>query len=185
MIIEKIYLPLQPNFTIHLEGLAAGRTEYSWKADGEFFGGFENSEIQDAGLTVEVSVDKRGRFIGVDASIEGHVTVPCDRCLADLTLPVSTEFHLSVKFGDGQSESAESDDREIVMLPQTDSDLDLAQTIYDYVCLSLPMQRVHPLDECDPQALKYLSFENAGEEMHPQEEVQSPFSALKALLEDK
>lgn len=124
-------LPLQP-FVISIRGLKDGRSHFSWHADGEFFGTFENSEIEDADLQIEVDVDNLETSTEVECSIDGTVTVVCDRCLEPLTLPVHTSF-------------------------SKDDGLDLNQDIYDYVCISLPMQRVHPDGECNPEAVKYLN----------------------------
>ena len=79
---------MQP-FIVPLSGLASGKTHFRWQAEGQFFSGFENSEILDADLVVDVEVDKSGRFTGVDLGIRGTVVVACDRCLGDLVLPVS------------------------------------------------------------------------------------------------
>lgn len=166
-----------------MNGLAQGGTSFRWSAGREFFAKFENSEILDADLEVEADVEKSGDFIGVDCRIDGDVTVICDRCLEDLLMKVETGFALSVKFGaESVEEGGELMDggREIVFLPESDSDLDLSQVVYDYVCLSLPVQRVHEEGGCNPEALKYLSSE---EEVAGQETVSTPFENLKNLLE--
>ena len=96
MFIENILLTLQP-FIVPLNGLASGRTPFRWHAGGQFFSGFENSEILDADLVVDVVVEKSGRYVGVDVDIDGTVVVACDRCLGDLELPVSVSPSFSVK----------------------------------------------------------------------------------------
>ena len=179
---------MQP-FAIALNGLAQGGTRFNWHADGKFFGNFDNSEILDSDLSVGVHVEKAARFLGVDCVIEGTVKVVCDRCLEDLTLPVATGFRLSVKFGEeaaagtpgGGYERSDADDREIVMIPAGESELDLSQFIYDYVCTSLPMRRVHPDGECNPEAVRYLKDENSAGEEAPAS-TESPFAALKDIL---
>lgn len=103
-----------------------------WHADGQFFASFENSEIKDADLDIAVDIDNDEFEIAVECGIQGTVTVICDRCLEDLVLPVSTSF-------------------------VEDETLDLNQDIYDFVCLSLPMRRVHPDGECNEETLRYLS----------------------------
>lgn len=177
---------MQP-FIIALNGLAAGKSQFRWHAEGQFFSGFENSEILDADVDVDVIVEKSGRYIGVDLDIEGKVTVECDRCLADLELPVSASPKFSVKFG----ESSEKEDitnegeREIIFLPEADTDMDLSQIIYDYVCISLPLSRVHEDGGCDPETVKYLCTEESLADQETAETVESPFAALKSLLEEK
>ena len=177
MIIEKIFVPLQP-FVIPLSGLTQGGTQFKWRADGKFFGNSGNSEILDANLEVDVHVEKASRFFGVDAAIAGKVTVLCDRCLEELELSVNTGFKLSVKFGES-AETADAGDREIVMIPDGSSELDLSQFVYDYTCISLPMQRIHPEGGCNPEALKYLSTEETATEAPA---AGSPFAVLKDIL---
>ncbi len=171
---------MKDDFIVPLNGLAQGRTEFFRSVGKEFFERFENSEILDAGLDVKVVVEKSGRFIGVDCEIDGDVTVTCDRCLGDLRLPVSTGFALSIKFGDPDSAGEAEGDREIVVLPVTDTDLDLSQTVYDYICLSLPVQRVHEEGECDPETVRFLSSEDDEELLR--KDSSTPFAVLGDLL---
>ena len=127
---------MQP-FIVKLNGLASGRTVFNWKADVKFFEQFGNTDILAADLDVTAKVVNHGVTVDVECSVEGKVTVPCDRCLDDLELDVETSF----------SE---------VYTPE-DSSLDLSQDIYDYVCTALPLQRVHPEGECNPVTIKFLS----------------------------
>ena len=122
---------MQP-FVISVKGLKPGRSHLDWHADGQFFASFENSEIKDADLDIAVDIDNDEFEIVVECRIQGTVTVICDRCLEDLVLPVSTSF-------------------------EEDETLDLNQDIYDFVCLSLPMRKVHPDGECNEETLRYLS----------------------------
>ena len=122
---------MQP-FVISVKGLKPGRSHLDWHADGQFFASFENSEIKDADLDIAVDIDNDEFEIAVECRIQGTVTVICDRCLEDLVLPVSTSF-------------------------EEDETLDLNQDIYDFVCLSLPMRRVHLDGECNEETLRYLS----------------------------
>ena len=177
---------MEDDFIVPLNGLAQGRTSFRRRVGKEFFEYFENSEILDADLDVLVEVEKSGRFIGIDCVIEGNVTVICDRCLEDLVIPVNTGFKQSVKFGDRpvSEEDCDSDEmegeREIVRIPLSETDLDLSQAVYDYICLSLPVQRVHKEGGCNPEAIKYLNSENDRE---PKEkDSSSPFAGLKDLL---
>lgn len=85
---------------------------------------------------VTAAVVGHGATVDVECSISGTVTVPCDRCLDELELEVETGF----------SE---------VYTPDT-AELDLSQDVYDYVCTALPLQRVHPEGECNPETIKFL-----------------------------
>ena len=168
-------------FIIPLNGLAAGETKFSWQAGKEFFDSFENSEILDAELQIEASVEKLGRYIGVDCDIQGEVTVECDRCLEDLDLPIDVEIRLSVKYGsEDSSEDHQEGEREVIFIPADDAQMNMGQIIYDYVCLSLPMQRVHAPGECNPAAMRY--FDAHQESISEDQEGENPFAALKNMF---
>ena len=175
-----LWVDMNDKFIIPLNGLASGENRFSWHAGKEFFETFENAEILDADLDVSVTVEKSGRYVGVDCEIDGSVTVACDRCMEDLRMPVGTDIMLSVKFGDEESsEDHQEGEREIVFVPEGDAEMDLSQIIYDYVCLALPMQRHHEDGGCNPAAIRYLA---GGEPVKAEEDVNNPFAALKELM---
>ena len=172
------------DYIIPLNGWAAGEREYHWQAGLKFFQTFDNAEILDSAVDVEARAVKSGHYIGVDLDIRGSVTVPCDRCLEDLTLPVEAYPAFSVKFGeeDASEEEMREGSREILILSTSDTELDMSQAIYDYVCLSLPMQRVHAEGECNPDTVRFLGHEPENEEAG---DTNSPFAALKGLFDGK
>lgn len=174
---------MKEDFIVPLNGLAEGRTDFSVHAGKEFFEAFGNSEIIDADVDIEVSVEKSGRYTGLDLVLSGTLTVPCDRCLEDLVLPVEAAPRFSVKFGEApESEDAlKEGEREIIFLPESDSDLDLSQIIYDFSCISLPVKRVHPDGLCNPETVRFLNSKT----QEPQKEDENPFAALKELFDKK
>ncbi|MBO4263305.1 MAG: DUF177 domain-containing protein [Bacteroidales bacterium] len=127
---------MQP-FVINLEDSASSGRKQSWKADGQFFGKFGNTDILDADLEVVATFSDHGATVDVAVSVSGTVTVPCDRCLGDLVIPVDTSF-------------------EETYTPQGPG-LDISQEVYDYVCTGLPLQRIHEEGTCDAETTKYLS----------------------------
>ena len=136
MLIEKKLLTLQP-FVVKLTAMAPGTNRFSWHAGAEFFETFGNVEILDADLEVTADVISRGLTVDAACTIAGGVTVACDRCLEDLVIPVEVSFEETYTPEGGE--------------------LDLSQDVYDFVCISLPLQRVHPEGECNQETTKYLS----------------------------
>ena len=67
---------MNENFIIPLNGLTAGKNEFFLHAGKEFFDSFENEEIFNADLHIEVFVEKSGRYIGVDCE-DGHRPALC------------------------------------------------------------------------------------------------------------
>ena len=175
-----LWVSMNNEFIIPLNGLTTGQHEYEWKVGKEFFESFENSEILDAELVTSVVVDKSGRYLGIDCDVTGDVTVECDRCLDDLKMPVDVEVRLSVKYGDEDSSDEHHEgEREVVFVPETDAEFDMSQIIYDYVCLNLPMQRVHDDGDCNPDALVHLS---TGGAVEAELDGDNPFAALKDMF---
>ena len=167
-------------FIIPLNGLTAGQHEYDWTVGKEFFEGFDNSEILDAELDAFVRVEKSGRYLGIDCEVTGDVTVECDRCLDELRMPIDVEIRLSVKYGEEESSDEHREgEREVIFIPATDAEFDMSQIIYDYVCLALPMQRIHDEGECNPDALRYLS---TGAPDDAAADDNNPFASLKELF---
>ena len=169
---------------IPLNDWAAGERQYRFHAGLEFFQTFDNSEILDADVNVEVLVAKEGmRRVEADLHLSGTVTVACDRCLEPLVLPVDAEPSFSVRFDVPEDDFSELG-KEVLPLSAADADLDLRQAVYDYVCLSLPLQRVHPEGECNPDTIRFLSQEERKDE-EAEAQANSPFAALKGLFDSK
>ena len=199
MIFKKYLLPLRSYlfmgdmkdaFIIPLNGLKQGRTRFSWKAGAEFFRNFDNKDIKDAEILVDVEVEKSGTYLGIDAVVSGNLTVACDRCGADVSLPVRSRISQSIKFGTEPVSGeeivvSEEDERETVYLPEDGGELDMSQTVYDFACLALPMKKVHPDGECDPVALRFLSGEDFVPEERNEDKAESPFAVLKGLFDEE
>lgn len=180
---------MKNDFIIPLNGLPVGKADYAWHAGKEFFGSFGDSEILDADVDVDAHVEKSGDGLGLDCKIKGRLTVPCDRCLEPLDLPVDKTWILNVKFGEEPDEGEVieldgDDEKETVYFPSGSARIDLSQVVYDYTVLSLPAKRVHPDGQCNPEVMRFLT-EDPGVDTEPAEDGK-PFDALKGLFgEDK
>ena len=153
------------SFIIPLSGWAAGERKFRFHADTEFFQKFDNTEILDADVNVEIRVTKEGmQKVEAVLHLQGTVTVPCNRCLEPVVIPV------------------EANPSEVLAPGEEEVDWDLSQAVYDYVCLSLPLQRVHPEGECNPDTVRFLSRKERGDE---EAASSSPFAALKGLFDSK
>lgn len=170
-------------FIIQIKGLQIGKHLYNFPISGSFFRSFDNSQILDADLQADVELEKGGGWMNVTAQVTGDVTVECDRCLDDVVLPMDFECSMAVKF----AKSVEDDDGdEFIIMDPTDSELDLTQFLYDYVCLNLPLQKVHREGECNSEMMQKLGSVNAAAARNEGEvAANSPFGALKGLFDNK
>lgn len=130
-------------YVIQFVGLPVGKHEYEFRAGDKFFEHFEYSEITQGNVTIKMTLLKQSTMLSLDFIIGGTVKVNCDLCTDEFDLPISGEYKLLVKIGG--SDSGDEDD-DIITIAATEHELDLAQYIYEYIVLSLPIRRVHPLD---------------------------------------
>lgn len=168
---------------IQFSGLKSGVYHYDFTLDNSFFSEYKNEKILDANIVFDVKLEKKERMLLFYFTFSGEVTTTCDRCLGEMRLPVEGEQSLCVKFSDTE----QSDDEDVIILPENEYKIDLAQWMYEYVAVSIPMQCVHPDDAegnstCDPEMLKYLSEETEGEATQTNEdEIDPRWEALKNL----
>ena len=166
---------------VQFSSLKPGRYEYEFVLGDTFFEAFENDELREGKVDFEVILEKHEHMLLFNFSFKGKVKSTCDRCLGELEVPVEGEEKLCVKFSDTET----CDDDDVVILPESAFKIDLAQWMYEYVVVSLPMQKVHPEGECDAEMLKYITEERE-EETEPAEgdgETDPRWAALKELLE--
>ena len=140
---------------IQFSGLKPGKYSYEYTLDNAFFEGYENDELRDGKVDFEVILERRERMLMFYFTFHGKVNTTCDRCLGEMEVPVEGEEQLCVKFSDTET----SEDENVVYLPENAYQIDLAQWMYEYVAVSMPIQKVHPEGECNPEMLKYISDE--------------------------
>ena len=149
-------------YVIPFVGLKEGVHDYSYEIDNKFFESFDYSEVEDGDIRAEVSMDRKERMLIFDFNIKGILLIPCDRCLEELRYPVDVKERLIVKFGHEHREETE----EIIIIPDTDSHIDISSFIYEYIMLALPLKKAHEEGEggCDPAVLDKLNKHTSSEE---------------------
>lgn len=171
------------DYKIQISGLKPGRYEYEFSVGGELFREFGNTQISDGNLTAYVALDKGTGWMNVSCEVKGSVTVECDRCLEDLVIPVDFTADLAIKTAKIGEETEEADD--FIIIDPSEGEVDLKQFIYDYICVNLPLKKVHGEGECNPAALKKLEEMRADETTVRDTDTYSPFGALGEMLANK
>ncbi len=87
--------------------MKADSAKYEFTLDNQFFVDLDGPEVQKGKLAVELNVKKTSGVFLLDFQTEGFVIVPCDRCLDEMELPVSTSDKLKVKLGSSFAEEGE------------------------------------------------------------------------------
>ena len=139
-------------FTIPFGGLQEGKHDYEFEIRAMFFDQFEYSEIEKSDVNVKLTLFKESAMFILEFSLQGTVAVMCDRCSDFFDIPIKGKYRLIVKFGEEKHEETD----EIIVIPYTDSALDISQYIYEYINLLLPKSRVHPKGQCNPEVIQKL-----------------------------
>jgi uncharacterized protein len=163
-------------YIVPVKGLSAGKHEYDFTVDSKFFEAFENSEIFGASVDIHLTMDKQPGFISIEGRMSGFVVTTCDRCLAEMKVMVDAPLSLLVKYAKVKEEP---ENEEVIFLDLADPDVDLRQFFYDYICLAMPVKRVHNEGDCDPDMLEKLEKLKGKEK---ESEKASPFDKLKKLM---
>lgn len=125
-----IRIPIAPTAT----------SEVTYQLDDRFFESFEGSLLEKGSLDVQVKLDKTPRHIQLFFSIQGQVELSCDRTLELFDYPIHIDQVVHFKIGDENKEL----DVDLYMIDRQASKIELAQHIYDFVSLAVPMKQLHP-----------------------------------------
>jgi uncharacterized metal-binding protein YceD (DUF177 family) len=153
-------------YEIAWKGLKDGHHVYEYDTDAAFFQPWIDS-LDPEMLTWKgkVTVDflKDTSLFQLHFRIEGTYESICDRCGDPLPIEVWDEHKLIIKLVDAEVEDPESvEDADFTVIQRSETVIDLAEWIYEYILLSLPIQKLHGEDSdgrsmCNPEALKYLT----------------------------
>ncbi len=158
-------------FNIEIYKLANGIHKYNFEVKDSFFEHFENSLIEKGSALVVVELEKSDTFIKMGFDIQGMYELICDRSLESFFQHFSTHEKVIFKFG---PEVQELDDDIYVILKNTQR-LNIAQLVYEFISITIPMKKLHPRYENDleneDEILIYSSEdEDQGNESEAQEE---------------
>lgn len=145
-------------YSIPFAGLATGSHQFDYEIDEQFFEAFGNSEISNAHVHVGLDFNKSESVLTLSFKINGTVKLICDRCTELFDFPVTTNELLLIRFG----EEGSSINDDIIVIGYGEHQINIAQHIYDYLCLQIPMKVVHADDEngnstCNQEVLKLIS----------------------------
>ncbi len=174
------------DYSISFKGLKNGLHNFEYQIGASFFNLFENPLVENGQLNAVVSLNKSQNLLVVDFNISGTVNSICDNCLAPIEIPVDCSNRLYFNFGLEYAEQSE----EIIVLAYEDHQINVAQWLYEFIIVSIPIRHIHPEDEngnstCNIQMLDRLDAYLVKEEstLEKKESNSDPrWDALKKLI---
>lgn len=140
-------------FQIDIFKLKNSKHDYEFEFDSNFFAEFEGTTVEEGHGNVFATVDKTESLIKLTIKINGVVKLKCDRSLDDFDFPLVTNKSILFKYGEEEKEI----DDEIIMITRSTQRINLAQYIYEFVGIEIPMKKLHPryTNETDEDELVY------------------------------
>ena len=91
---------------------------------------------------VKLHLDKKSGFMFLKFEIGGSLEVTCDRCNSNLPLELWDEFNITVKMvEEPELMNGQEDDPDVYYIGRGESHIDVANWIYEFINLSIPMQK--------------------------------------------
>ncbi len=149
-------------FEIAFVGLKPGVHEFEYEIGKEFFAKYGEQDFMDCSAKVKLFFDKKNSFFQLKFDIDGKVEVVCDRCSNALNKQLWEEFKIIVKLVENpETMNLQEDDPDIYYISRGESHLDVEGWIYEFVMLSIPLQRMCNEDEiggeqCNSEVLEKL-----------------------------
>jgi len=135
-------------FEIAFEGLKPGINEFSYEVDDKFFAEKGTVDFTNCTAKIKLQLDKKNSFMLLKFEIGGKADVACDRCNNALTMDLWDEFNMVVKMVDNPDEmNQQEEDPDVFYISKTESHLYLNDWIYEFVSLSVPVQKLCSAEE--------------------------------------
>ncbi|MDB5192106.1 MAG: hypothetical protein JWQ96_1669 [Segetibacter sp.] len=159
---KKRLMSQRREFEIAFVGLKPGEHEFSYVITDAFFEPFQQQDFTNCNSKVNLKLDKKSGFMLLKFDVDGKVEVMCDRCGNNLPLQLWDEFNLVVKMVDEPAVMNEQEeDPDVYYISKGESHLHIAEWIYEFINLSIPMQKMCKDDEiggpqCNTEVLEKL-----------------------------
>lgn len=167
------------SFNIDIFNLSNGSHDYHFEITDAFFELFPGELVTRGGGDVNLVLIKSDTMIDLSFKINVVVVLECDRSLELFDYKIDLTKGLILKFGD---EEYEQDD-EIIVIPHDKQRINVAQHIYEFIGLAIPMKKLHPKfkDEDVGDEIIYSSDADSEKEDNDDEAIDPRWSKLKNL----
>jgi uncharacterized metal-binding protein YceD (DUF177 family) len=144
-------MSLRREYEIAFVGLKPGIHEFDYQVDDTFFEEFQEQDFKNCEANVKLLLDKSsGSFMILKFEIGGSLQVICDRCSNNLPLQLFEEFVLTVKMvEEPEVMNEQEEDPDVYYISKGESHLDVKNWIYEFINLSIPMQKTCEYENMD------------------------------------
>lgn len=149
-------------YEIAFVGLKPGTHVYEYQIEDKFFVPYGVQDFEQCHTKVKLSLDKNTGFMQLKFDVDGTAKVGCDRCGNALQMQLWDEFNLIVKMvDDPEVMNEQEEDPDVYYISRGESHLHLSDWIYEFINLSIPLQKMCKESEiggpkCNKEVLEKL-----------------------------
>jgi uncharacterized metal-binding protein YceD (DUF177 family) len=150
-------------YEIAFVGLKPGIHEFHFDVDDKFFEEYGVQDFQNLKAQVKLSLEKSSSFMMLRFEIGGKADVTCDRCNNELPMQLFEDFTVTVRITeDPDIMNEQEEDPDVYYISRGESHLDVKNWLYEFVNLSIPMQKTCEYENmdgpyCSPEARDLLN----------------------------
>lgn len=138
---------------------------HEFEGNDDFFEALDQELIQKGKFKAKVVLNKNETMIQMMYHITGSVELTCDRSLDLFDFPVDITQKMILKFSDHNEEITE----ELMLIDRNTQYINVAQDIFDFIGLQIPIKKLHPRFIKDE--VTYESLMKKFEEEYEEEDI--------------
>jgi uncharacterized metal-binding protein YceD (DUF177 family) len=135
---------------------------FEYRVEDKFFVPYGEQDFTNCIANIKLSLDKKNGFMQLKFDVDGTVDVICDKCGNTLPMQLWDEFNIIVKIVDEpEVMNEQEEDPDVYYISRGESHLHMADWIYEFVNLSIPLQKMCKEEEmggakCNIEVLEKL-----------------------------
>ena len=138
--IKSVQKSVLNTFKIDIFRLENKQYLHEFEGNNDFFEALDQELIQKGSFKATVVLNKNETMIQMMYHITGSVELTCDRSLDLFDFPVDITQKMILKFSDHNEEITE----ELVLIDRNTQYINVAQDIFDFIGLQIPIKKLHP-----------------------------------------
>ena len=149
-------------YEIAFVGLKPGVHEFNYPINDKFFVEYQEQDFKNSEANVRLFLEKNNSFMLLRFQIGGKAEVICDRCSNDLPIQLFEDFTITVKMvEEPELMNNQEEDPDVYYISKGESHLYVKDWIYEFINLSIPMQKTCDYENmdgpyCNPAAREVL-----------------------------
>ncbi|MES2882467.1 MAG: DUF177 domain-containing protein [Bacteroidota bacterium] len=137
-------------YEIAFVGLKPGVHEFNYEVSDRFFEEYGMQDFKNVTARVKLLLERNNSFMLLRFEIGGKADVACDRCSSELPLQLFDEFSITVKMvEEPEKMNEQEEDPDVYYIARGESHLSVKDWIYEFVNLSIPMQKTCEFENMD------------------------------------